>query len=254
VTLRITDTFYGGLHLSGLTYGSRLYHGMQVYDTTCGSTCGVVSPNTNYTASEIITSKKSYFLHTFSGDTLSLVNVIFADLGAGGEGGFSASASSNAARLYGDPVNSRVLVTSASGRNYSSPVSSGLNSVPSIIGETQSTATAAIVKAGLIVGTVSKQSSTTASAKSVISQNPTAGDDVAAGSAVNLVVSTGPIRGDINLDGQVDSLDVQLINEALNAPSAGPNDPRDLNHDGVINSVDVRIEQRLCTYPGCATQ
>ena len=43
-----------------------------------------------------------------------------------------------------------------------------------------------------MLGTVTQQSSATVPAGNVISQNPTAGTSVAAGSAVNLVVSTGP--------------------------------------------------------------
>jgi Dockerin type I domain len=66
---------------------------------------------------------------------------------------------------------------------------------------------------------------------------------------VNLVVSSGPLRGDINLDGQVDKLDLALIKYALNAPAAGPEDPRDLNHDGIINSDDARILKALCAHP-----
>ena len=64
--------------------------------------------------------------------------------------------------------------------------------VPNVVNLTQAAATTAIAGAGLVVGTVRQQSSTTVPAGSVSSQNPTAGVGVAAGSAVNLVVSTGP--------------------------------------------------------------
>ena len=56
----------------------------------------------------------------------------------------------------------------------------------------QAAATSAITGAGLVLGTVTQQSSGTVPLGSVISQNPAAGASVAAGSAVNLVVSSGP--------------------------------------------------------------
>ncbi len=57
---------------------------------------------------------------------------------------------------------------------------------------TQAAATTAITNAELVVGTVTQQSSATVPAGEVISQNPTGGTGVALGSAVNLIVSTGP--------------------------------------------------------------
>lgn len=66
-------------------------------------------------------------------------------------------------------------------------------SVPSVVGLTQSAATTAITNAGLVVGTVTQQSSVTVTAGSVISQNPGYGTSVAVGSAVGLVISTGPV-------------------------------------------------------------
>src|SRR5262249_57291200 len=63
--------------------------------------------------------------------------------------------------------------------------------VPNVVGLTQSAATTAITGANLVVGTVTTASSTTVPAGSVISQNPTAGTQIAVGSAVALVVSSG---------------------------------------------------------------
>jgi beta-lactam-binding protein with PASTA domain len=65
--------------------------------------------------------------------------------------------------------------------------------VPNVVNQTQAAATAAIQGAQLILGTVSQQSSTTVAAGSVISQSPVAGSSLATGSAVSLVVSTGPV-------------------------------------------------------------
>jgi hypothetical protein len=64
--------------------------------------------------------------------------------------------------------------------------------VPDAVGLTQAAAESAITTAGLTVGTVTLQSSATVPAGNVISQNPLAGVLVSPGTAVNLVVSTGP--------------------------------------------------------------
>jgi beta-lactam-binding protein with PASTA domain len=64
--------------------------------------------------------------------------------------------------------------------------------VPNVVGSTQAAATSAIKAAGLIVGTVTTAPSSTIPSGSVISENPTAGTMVNAGSAVNLVISSGP--------------------------------------------------------------
>jgi len=65
-------------------------------------------------------------------------------------------------------------------------VSSGpaLVIVPGVVGQVQSAAEAVLTGAGLTVGTVPSGT--------VISQNPISGASVTAGSAVNLVVSSGP--------------------------------------------------------------
>src|SRR5205085_1836066 len=64
--------------------------------------------------------------------------------------------------------------------------------VPNVVGLTQAAATTAITTAGLTVGTVTTASSTTVPSGSVITQNPAAATQVATGSAVALVVSSGP--------------------------------------------------------------
>ena len=63
--------------------------------------------------------------------------------------------------------------------------------VPNVVGQTQAAATTAIQSAGLVVGTVTTAASSTVASGNVISESPTAGTQVNAGSAVNLVVSTG---------------------------------------------------------------
>src|SRR4029077_11459062 len=68
-----------------------------------------------------------------------------------------------------------------------------LVAVPNVVNQTQAAATTAITGAGLVVGTVTNASSATVPAGSVISQTPVGGTQVVAGSAVNFVVSTGPV-------------------------------------------------------------
>ncbi len=75
---------------------------------------------------------------------------------------------------------------------YQVAASSSKESVPNVVGDTQAAATTAITGAGLVAGTVTKQSSSTVASGSVISESPVAGTSVSAGSAVNLVVSSGP--------------------------------------------------------------
>ena len=65
-------------------------------------------------------------------------------------------------------------------------------SVPNVTGLTQAAAQSAIVNAGLTVGSVTSGYSDIVASGSVVSQNPAAGASVDEGSAVNLVVSSGP--------------------------------------------------------------
>jgi beta-lactam-binding protein with PASTA domain len=73
-------------------------------------------------------------------------------------------------------------------------ISSGLPpvTVPNVVGDTQAAATTAITGVGLVVGTVTTQSTSTVAAGKVISQSPASGTSVNSGSAVNLVISSGP--------------------------------------------------------------
>ena len=64
--------------------------------------------------------------------------------------------------------------------------------VPNVVGLTQAAAYAAITSAGLVVGSVTMTSDGTVPAGSDISESPAAGTQVVPGSAVDLVISTGP--------------------------------------------------------------
>ena len=74
--------------------------------------------------------------------------------------------------------------------------------VPNVVGQTQAGATTAITSAGLVLGVVTTASSSTVVAGSIITQNPAATTQVAMGTSVALVVSTGPpTNGPPTLDG-----------------------------------------------------
>jgi uncharacterized repeat protein (TIGR03806 family) len=83
--------------------------------------------------------------------------------------------------------------------------------VPDVVGETQANAGAAIVAAGLTVGTISTSTSATVAAGSVISQSPAAGSSVAPNTAVNLVVSTGASATVPNVVGQTQGTATSMI-------------------------------------------
>ena len=96
--------------------------------------------------------------------------------------------------------------TVTSGSSVNLVVSTGpAPTVPNVVGMTQAAATTAITGAGLVVGSVTQQSSATVPAGSVISQNPAGGTTVASGSSVSLVISTGPAPTVPNLVGMTQS-------------------------------------------------
>lgn len=88
---------------------------------------------------------------------------------------------------------SGTLVTG--GTNVSFVVSQGPPppvSVPNVVGMSRTEAESAITGAGLSVGNVTEEFSSTVPAGLVISQNPSSGTSVSASTAVNLVISRGP--------------------------------------------------------------
>ena len=95
----------------------------------------------------------------------------------------------NRALTTGEQTSVRQYVSQTYGLNVGGPPPVP---VPAVVGQTQAAATTAITGAGLVLGTVSQTSSGTVPVGRVISQSPTAGTGVPQGSAVNLVVSTGP--------------------------------------------------------------
>ncbi len=79
-------------------------------------------------------------------------------------------------------------------------------------------------------------------------------DDSAVASVPAKLGIVVPRLGDIDMDGDVDSVDLGRINSALNTNASGPNDLRDLDGDGRITGLDARKLVTLCTRPRCATQ
>jgi uncharacterized repeat protein (TIGR03803 family) len=71
--------------------------------------------------------------------------------------------------------------------------------VPDVVGLTQAAATTSITGVGLVVGTVSMESSSSVPSGEVISQNPVAPTEVNLGSAVDLVISTGEMMPTISM-------------------------------------------------------
>lgn len=87
--------------------------------------------------------------------------------------------------------------------------------VPNLVGQTQAQANAALSGVGLATGTVTSAASDSVPAGSVISQNPTAGTEVAPGTAVALVLSSGPeLVGVPNVVGSTESQALAAITGA----------------------------------------
>lgn len=85
------------------------------------------------------------------------------------------------------PVASAVNLTVSKG-----PEPPETTTVPNVVGKTVAEATTLLTAADLVLGTVSEAYHPTVPAGKIISQNPTSGNVVAVGSAVNVVVSKGP--------------------------------------------------------------
>jgi hypothetical protein len=83
-----------------------------------------------------------------------------------------------------------VLLASCGDGGSSTPATT---SVPNAVGQTQAAAMVAITAAGLTVGMVTMQSNGTVASGDVLSESPAGGTKAMSGSAVNLVVSTGPV-------------------------------------------------------------
>ena len=122
--------------------------------------------------------------------------------------------------------------------------------VPDLVGSTEAIATTAITGAGLTLGTVTSESSASPVGE-VISQNPVAGASVAAGSTVDIVVSSGLTTGPVSLDIQVAASSDDAEERASGAMSLNSSD-LELTSDGSnIQTVGMRFNG--VTIPAGAT-
>jgi len=108
--------------------------------------------------------------------------------------------------------------------------------VPNVVGMTQAAAGAVIDEAGLTLGPVTEAFSATVPADQVIIQTPAAGESVAAGSAVSLVVSRGPDPG----EGEGEPPLAPTAEEVLALLAVGFN-AADTNGDGRISYAEVLV-------------
>ncbi len=104
-----------------------------------------------------------------------------------------------ATALVGLAVSSHATTTRATATfdqvSIGPPPSVGDVPVPDLVGQTESQAASAIATAALTLGAVTTSSSATVPAGIVLSQSPAAASSVASGSAVGIVVSSGPVGG-----------------------------------------------------------
>ena len=116
--------------------------------------------------------------------------------------------------------------------------------VPDVVGMGQSAAQSAITGAGLTVGTVSQVFSDTVPFGDTISQNPISGTSVVSGSPVDIVISLG-IRGDLDDDGDVDLIDVQIMASewatAGTLADIGPITGPGAGGDGWVDFIDFSV-------------
>lgn len=88
--------------------------------------------------------------------------------------------------------------------------------VPNVVGMTQTAATTAFTAAGLVVGNVTTQSSSSVAAGLVISESPIAASSVPSGTAVDLVVSSGTATAQIFVDPNPAESTIAVVNAGQN--------------------------------------
>ncbi|MBI3245681.1 MAG: VCBS repeat-containing protein [Deltaproteobacteria bacterium] len=128
--------------------------------------------------------------------------------------------------------------------------------VPNVVGQAPATAESMIGAAGLTVGVTSAASSTIVPVGQVLSQNPAAGTSVAPGSAVNLVISTGPPPPGLTLVSiTVSPSDLQILTAEVRAFTAtgvfGDGSTQNLTDQVTWESTDTGVA--TITSTGVAT-
>ncbi len=122
--------------------------------------------------------------------------------------------------------------------------------VPNVVGLPQVDAEQAIVAAGLVVGVVESANSSTVPKGSVIKQSPAGGSSVASGTAVDLVVSTGPKNAvDIGLAGDFAVFGLRGSEIRMEDDEPGVIGDVGLGPDGKHKLEDGFIQGRLLIDP-----
>ena len=114
-----------------------------------------------------------------------------------------------------DPANGSSLLPGSAVNLVISSGSLVMLTVPNVEGLTQAAATTAITGANLMVGTVAQRASNTVVTGNVIGQDPAKESSLAQGSAVNLVISSGPQIVNVpNVQGLTENVATTTLNEA----------------------------------------
>jgi len=153
------------------------------------------------------------------------ITVSWADLGGNWPGAspvtlFRVTMTAAAGFAGSTPVNFTLVPSAGDSLSATSATIAAAVTVPDVSSThpTQAAAQAALIAAGLTVGTVTTQASATVAVGHIISQSPAAGATVAGGSPVNLVRSSGPIAVP-NVIGNTEAAAVAAINAAGLSPS-----------------------------------
>ncbi|MGL6201086.1 MAG: Stk1 family PASTA domain-containing Ser/Thr kinase [Lachnospiraceae bacterium] len=122
-------------------------------------------------------------------------------------------------------------------------------SVPSIVGKSESEAKSAITSAGLTVGSISEEYSDSYEAGVVISQNPSSGSKVEAGTSVSYTVSKGAKPADtVRIPSNITGMTL------ANAKSALENLGLVVNSKEVANSSEAGIVVDCSPEPGTSVE
>lgn len=185
------DTIFAGASLSALNSNSvtsaviQLTYTQTQFTDASGITYNTPDAPTIYLQ---LSGNTVRFEPTFA---LAPVQICYLDPLSGFCGPFGSSSPGGGSFTQGPYFNSFFLDWAAT-LTATSYGASATVEVPSLAGLTQAAAAAALSMAGLVPGTISQQSSASVPSGEVISQSPPAASQVADGSAVNFVVSSGP--------------------------------------------------------------
>lgn len=184
VTLEVKATIDGSLVFSG--NGSSGQNIVQ-FETTLADESQSPFSDVYFDTSSPFSSTKTYLLHTNSGATLTLSEILSVSLA--GNFQFSGTTDVNGAHVTVRSLTKGVTIFSVSGVSYD-PKAQII--APNTVNRTQSEAADMLVSSGLSIGRVSTVPSGTVKAGAVIEQIPVPDVAVDDGSPVDLVVSSGP--------------------------------------------------------------